>query len=89
MALPDTYIQVYGQLPDLFKKISEGQAPDKFTRQYPKDLGFQSSNHHALIPLLKTLGFLSSDGAPTARYHSYRDHSRSLAIPYSVGTGVA
>ncbi len=72
MALPDVYVQVYGQLPEVFKRISEGQAPEKFTRQYIKDLGFHSSNFHALIPLLKSLGFLSSDGVPTARYHAYR-----------------
>jgi hypothetical protein len=80
MALPDVYIQVYGQLPEVMKRLSEGQAPPKFTRQYLKDLGFQSSNHHALIPLLKTLGFLSADGTPTARYHAYRDDSQSRKV---------
>jgi hypothetical protein len=68
------------QLPDIFKRLSEGQAPDKFTSQYLKDLGFQSTNHRAIIPLLKALGFLSAEGAPTARYHSYRDHSQSRKI---------
>ena len=66
--------------PDVFKKISDGQAPDKFTRQYLKDLGFQSASFHAVIPLLKTLGFLSSDGSPTARYHAYRDKSQSPRV---------
>lgn len=80
MALPEVYVQVYGQLPEVFKRISDGQAPDKFTRQYLKDLGFQSSNFHAVIPLLKTLGFLSADGAPTARYHAYRDKSQSRKV---------
>jgi hypothetical protein len=80
MALPDVYVQVYGQLPDLFKRISDGQAPDKFTVQYLKDLGFQSTNHRAVIPLLKALDFLSADGVPTARYHAYRDQSQSRKI---------
>lgn len=80
MALPDVYVQIYGQLPDIFKRISEGQAPDKFTSQYLKDLGFQSTNHRAIIPLLKALGFLSAEGVPTARYHAYRDHSQSRKI---------
>jgi hypothetical protein len=62
MALPDNYIQVPAQLPELFKRIADGQAPDKFYRQYLKDLGFLSSNYHAFIPLLKTLGFLTADG---------------------------
>jgi hypothetical protein len=68
MALPDVYVQIYGQLPEVFKRIADGQAPEKFTRQYLKDLGFQSSNFHAIIPLLKTLGFISADGVPTSRY---------------------
>jgi hypothetical protein len=80
MSLPNAYVQVYGQLPAVFKKISEGQAPEKFTRQYLKDLGFLSSNFHAVIPLLKTLNFLSSDGTPTTRYHDYRDHSQSRNV---------
>jgi hypothetical protein len=80
MALPDNYIQVYGQLPAIMKRISEGQAPEKFTRQYLKDIGFSSANYHALIPLLKTLGFLSADGGPTSRYHEYRDASQSRRV---------
>lgn len=80
MALADSYVQTYGQLPEVFKRLSEGQAPDKFTRQYLKDLGFTASSFHAVIPLLKTLGFLASDGSPTARYHEYRDHSQSRAV---------
>lgn len=80
MALADSYVQTYGQLPEVFKRLSEGQAPDKFTRQYLKDLGFAASSFHAVIPLLKTLGFLASDGSPTARYHEYRDHSQSRMV---------
>lgn len=80
MALADSYVQTYGQLGDVFKRLSEGQAPDKLTRQYLKDLGFTSTNFHAVIPLLKALGFLAPDGSPTARYHAYRDHSQSRAV---------
>lgn len=80
MPLADTYVQSYGQLPEVFKRLSEGQAPEKFTRQHLKDLGFTSSTFHAVIPLLKTLGFLSGDGTPTQRYHDYRDHSQSRSV---------
>jgi uncharacterized protein DUF5343 len=80
MALADSYVQTYGQLGEVFKRLSEGQAPEKLTRQYLKDLGFTSTNFHAVIPLLKTLGFLSADGSPTARYHAYRDHSQSRSV---------
>jgi len=80
MALTDSYIQVYGQLPEFFRRIAEGQAPDSFTTQYLKDLGFTSSNFRAVIPLLKSLGFLSPDGAPTSRYHEYRNPARSRQV---------
>lgn len=80
MSLPNCYVQVYGQLSEFFSKIRDGQAPEKFTRQHLKDIGFRSSNHHALIPLLKALGFLAPDGTPTARFHDYRDQSQSRTI---------
>lgn len=80
MALTDSYIQVYGQLPEFFRRIADGQAPDNFTTQYLKDLGFTSSNFRAVIPLLKSLGFLSPDGVPTSRYHEYRNPARSRQV---------
>lgn len=80
MALTNSYVQIYGQLPDVFKKISEGQAPDKFTTQHLKDIGFASSNFRAVIPLLKALGFLSPDGSPTQRYLDYRNSALAKKV---------
>jgi hypothetical protein len=80
MGLPSVYTQVYGQLPELFQKLQEGQAPDKFTQQHLKDVGFPSSNHRSFLPLLKALGFLSADGSPTPRYLTYRDASQSRNV---------
>jgi len=80
MALTDVYVQVYGQLGDFFSKIQQGQAPDQFTRQHLVDLGFASSNHRALIPLLKALGFLTPEGVPTPRYHEYRSKAQARRV---------
>lgn len=77
MALTDSYVQTLGQLPDLFKEIRQGQAPDQFTVQHLKDLGFTSSNHRLFLPLLKALGFLSAEGKPTPRYHDYRSDEKT------------
>jgi len=77
MALPSTFTQAYGQLGEFFSKIRDAQAPDHFTIQILKDLGFKSNNHRPFIPLMKSLGFLASDGTPTQRYHDYRNHSLS------------
>jgi len=80
MALPSTYTMAYGSLGTFFSKIRDGQAPEKFTNQILKDLGFTSNNHRAFIPILKALGFLSADGVPTQRYHNYRSHALSREI---------
>lgn len=80
MALTNTYVQVYGQLGDVFQHLAQAQAPEKFTVQYLKDLGFASTNFRAVVPLLKALGFLSDDGVPTSRYREYRNTALSRQV---------
>jgi hypothetical protein len=80
MALTDAYVLPTNRIPDLFSKIRDGQAPERFTNQLLKDWGFSSTNDRAFVSLLKALDFLTSDGKPTQRYHDYRDHSRSKAV---------
>lgn len=76
MALLNQSVQVYGKLQQLFEKLREGQAPEKFTRAFLKDLGFKSSNWHAAIGLLKGLGFLTAEGSPTSLYMEFLDKTR-------------
>jgi hypothetical protein len=52
----------------------------RYLLQHLKSIGFPSSNDRPLIPLLKDLGFLTDTGAPTERYHAYRDNARSRAV---------
>ncbi len=84
MALTNAYVQVYGQLPEIFQRISEAAAPDKFTTQHLKDWGYTSSNFRAVIPVLKALGFLSADGTPTTRYHDYRGAQPRLVMAEAI-----
>jgi len=67
-------------VPSIMEAIVRGTAPKRFTLQHLKDIGFSSSNDRAIIPLLKDLGFLSPDAAPTARYHAYRNSTDSRRI---------
>jgi hypothetical protein len=80
MSLTNAYVLPITRIPDLFRKIQDGQAPDRFTNPLLKDWGFKSTNDRAFIPLLKALGFLTADGVPTPRYLEYRDHSRSKQV---------
>lgn len=78
--LTKRYLPSAKNLLAVLEKIVDGTAPTKFTAEHLRGLGFKSSNDRAIIPLLKDLGFLSEDGAPTQRYHEYRDRSRSRAV---------
>lgn len=80
MGLPNAYTQLSNQLPDLFNKIVEGQAPSKFTQQHLRDIGFGSTNHRTFIPILKAINFLTSDGVPTSSYTEYRNEAKSKII---------
>ncbi len=80
MSLPSTYTQSHGHLEEFFGKLRDAQAPEKFTHQILKDLGYKSNNHRPFIPLMKALGFISADGTPTNRYHDYRNHAQSKKI---------
>lgn len=80
MALTNAYVLPINRIPEIFGKIRDGQAPERFTHQLLKDWGFTSTNDRAFVPLLKALGFLTSDGIPTQRYSDYRDHSRSKQV---------
>jgi hypothetical protein len=80
MGLPTSYTQAYGSFDEFFSRIRDAQAPDKFILQILKDWGYKSNNHRPFIPLLKSLGFLSSDGTPTQRYHDYRSHAKSKEV---------
>ncbi|MDP2008905.1 MAG: DUF5343 domain-containing protein [Phenylobacterium sp.] len=80
MALLNQSVQVTGQVPKFFETLRQGQAPDKFSRAFLKDIGFASSNYLAFIPLLKGLGFLTPDGTPTQRYRDFLDPTQSGRI---------
>ena len=78
--LTKRYLASTKNLSAILGKIVDGVAPDKFTVEHLKSIGFPSSNDRAVVPLLKDLGFLSAEGTPLARYHAYRDRSRSKAV---------
>lgn len=78
--LSKKYLNSIKNLAAIMKKIVEGTAPDKFTTEHLKKIGFPSSNDRALIGILKDLGFLAESGAPTQRYHDYRNSSKSRQV---------
>lgn len=80
MPTTSRYLASIKNLPSIFQKIQNGVPPEKFNHDHLKAIGFSSSNDRAIIPLLKDLGFLTSDGTPTQRYREYRDSARSRTV---------
>lgn len=78
--LSKRYLMSVKNVDSIFQKIIDGTAPPTFNLQHLQGLGFKSSSDRAILPVLKDLGFLSESGAPTERYHAYRDRSKSRAV---------
>jgi hypothetical protein len=78
--LTKRYLASTKNVPAIMQKIVSGTAPEHFSYEHLKNIGFGGSNDRAIIPLLKELKFLTSEGAPTQRYHEYRNASRSKKI---------
>lgn len=75
------YVNPYGKLSDLFKKIREAAVPPKFTNDFLySKLGFKSTTHRAFIPLLKKLGFIDEAQLPTKLYRDYRGDESAAKI---------
>lgn len=80
MALPTAYLTSIKDLEDFFNAIVTAQAPEQFSIAFLRKLDFTSSAHRLFIPLLKSLGFLTAEGAPTQRYYDYLDQSQSKVV---------
>jgi hypothetical protein len=80
MGLTNTYVGSVNRIPEVFKKIQDGQVSPQFSIQLLKDWGFSSSNDRAFLPLLESIGFLTPTRQPTPRYQDYRDHYRSKVM---------
>jgi hypothetical protein len=75
------YVTSYGLVEKVLGKIKAAQTPDRFTQDYlGTNLGMSSGPAMALIPLLKKIGFLGSDGVPTDFYKKFRNENFSKVV---------
>ena len=83
------FMNAYGLVPKVLDKIVEAQQPERFTQDFLSTrLGFSGGSARAIIPLLKRIGFLSSDGVPTALYSKFRNSdTRGTAMAQALRTG--
>lgn len=74
MALKLPYMLAPGLIPKIFEKIQQARRPERFTQDFlSTKLGHTGGSAKPIIPLLKRMGFLASDGSPTQRYDQFRN----------------
>ncbi|QGZ93267.1 DUF5343 domain-containing protein [Terricaulis silvestris] len=68
------YMTSPGVIPKILAKMQEARRPDRFTQDFlANKLGHSGGGSMPIIPLLKRMGFLASDGTPTPLYDRFRD----------------
>jgi hypothetical protein len=78
-----------GLVTKIFDKMISASQPERFTQDFLKTkLGFDSGSSRPFIPLLKRLGFISSDGTPTPLYGKFRNQEeRGRAMATAIRQG--
>ncbi len=71
------YMAGYGRIKTALEKIQSASTPERFTQEYLADtLGMKGGSARPVIPYLKRVGFLGTDGAPTEIYKEFRNDSK-------------
>ena len=82
------YMLSVGLIPKILEKIQQARRPERFTQDFLETkLGHSGGSARAVIPLLKRIGFLGSDGAPTPMYDQFRNaETQGIAIAQGMRT---
>ena len=63
-----------GLIPKILEKIQNAKRPERFTQDFLETkLGHSGGSARPIIPLLKRMGFLGTDGVPTVLYDQFRN----------------
>jgi hypothetical protein len=83
------FMNATGLVTKIFDKIISASQPERFTQDFLKTkLGFDSGSSRPFIPLLKRLGFISTDGTPTPLYSKFRnEEERGKAMAQAIRYG--
>ena len=86
MAYTLPYMFSTGLIPKILEKLQNARRPERFTQDFLETkLGHSGGSARAIIPLLKRMGFLGSDGIPTPLYDKFRN---SETEAYAVAKGL-
>jgi hypothetical protein len=82
-------MHAYGYITKALEKIQTASTPDRFTQDFlATKLGMKGGSPKPVIPFLKRIGFLGTDGAPTELYKQFRNNSqRGIAAAEALRAG--
>lgn len=74
------YLSGYGTITKTLEKVKKAPTPEKFSQEFlATKLGLKGGSPKQVIPYLKRVGFLRSDGTPTSVYERFRNEGQSGA----------
>lgn len=77
------YVTASGNVTKALEKIQQAATPDRFTQDFlATKLGLKGGSPKPVIPFLKRIGFLGSDGVPTDLYKRFRNPSEASAAAF-------
>lgn len=80
MAQSVPYLAAPGSLRTALEKIAEAATPERVTGDFVQTvLGIKGGTGSAIIPFLKKIGMVASDGSPTDLYKRFRNKSTGRA----------
>lgn len=80
MAATLPYLPTYKNVGKLFEKIASAKTPDAFTHPFLQNtIGLKGTGDRALIPLLRSLGFIDATNKPTTAYGALKNASTAKA----------
>lgn len=80
MSVSIPYLASYGSIKTALEKISQAATPERVTVDFVQTkLGIKGGTGGALLPFLKKIGMVGSDGAPTELYKQFRNKTTSAS----------
>jgi len=74
------YVVGSGYITKALQGIKKASTPERFTQDFlSTKLAMKGGSPRAVIPFLKRMGFLNSDGSPTSLYKRFRNDAQSGA----------
>lgn len=72
------YVTAYGNISKALVKVQHAATPARFTQDFlASKLGLKGGSARPVIPFLKRVGFLASDGTPTDLYKRFRNQAEA------------